>query len=52
MPTAELNLVQMLWRHAPVLAIGRPGESTPPVGAVRFYARQDVWKQTVQSIVP
>ena len=52
MPTSELNLVQMIWRHAPVLAIGRPGESTPPVGAVRFYARQDVWKQTVQAIVP
>jgi hypothetical protein len=52
MPTAELNLVQMTWRHAPVLAIGRPGESTPPPGAVRFYVRQDIWKQTVEAIVP
>lgn len=52
MPTSELNLVQMMWRHAPVLAIGRPGESVPPVGAVRFYARQDVWQQTVEAIVP
>jgi hypothetical protein len=52
MPTAELNLVQMIWRHAPVLAIGRPGESTPPPGAVRFYVRQDVWQKTVEAIVP
>jgi hypothetical protein len=52
MPTAELNLVQMIFRHAPVIAIGRPGESVPPVGAVRFYARHDVWKQTVEAIVP
>jgi hypothetical protein len=50
MPTAELNLVQMIWRHAPVLAIGRPGETTPPVGAVRFYVRQDIWKQTVEAV--
>ena len=26
----------VLWRHAPVLAIGRPGESVPPVAAVRL----------------
>ncbi len=52
MPTAELNLVQMIWRHAPVIAIGRPGEFAPPVGAVPFYARQDVWQKTVQAIVP
>jgi hypothetical protein len=52
MPTAELNLVQMIWRHAPVLAIGRPGESTPPTGAVRFYVRQDIWQATVEAIVP
>ena len=52
LPTAELNLVQMIWRHAPVLAIGRPNESTPPAGAVRFYVRQDIWKETVEAIVP
>jgi hypothetical protein len=52
LPTAETNLVQMIWRHAPVLAIGRPGESTPPPGAVRFYVRQDRWKETVEAIVP
>src|ERR1019366_6335043 len=52
MPTAELNLVQMIWRHAPVLAIGRPGESTPPSGAVRFYVRQDIWQKIVEAIVP
>ena len=52
MPTAELNLVQMIWRHAPVLAIGRPKESTPPAGAVRFYVQQEVWQKTVEAIVP
>ena len=52
LPTAELNLVQMIWRHAPVLAIGRPGESTPPAGAVRFYVRDDIWQKTVEAIVP
>lgn len=52
MPTAELDLVQMIWRHAPVLAIGRPGESTPPAGAVRFYVRDDIWQKTIEAIVP
>ncbi len=52
MPTSELNLVQMIWRHAPVIAIGRPGEFTPPNGAVRFYARQDIWQPKVRAIIP
>lgn len=52
LPTAELNLVQMISRHAPVLAIGKPGEFEPPFGAVRFYARQDIWQRTVEAIVP
>jgi hypothetical protein len=42
----------MLGRHAPVLAIGKPGEFAPPFGAVRFYVRQDIWQRTVQAIVP
>ena len=52
MPTSELNLVQMISRHAPVLAIGRPGESTPPFGAVRFYVHEDIWQKTVEAVVP
>ena len=47
----EPALVGMIWRHAPVLAIGRPGEPAPPLGAVRFYVRQDAWQQTVQTLI-
>jgi hypothetical protein len=52
LPTAELDLVQMISRHAPVLAIGRPGEFAPPFGAVRFYVRDDISQRTVQAMVP
>ena len=52
LPTAELNLAQMISRHAPVLAIGKPREFAPPFGAVRFYVRQDIWQRTIQAIVP
>jgi len=52
LPTPELNLAQMISRHAPVLAIGKPNEFAPPFGAVRFYVRQDIWQRTIQAIVP
>jgi hypothetical protein len=52
MPTAEMTLIQMIWRYAPVLAIGRPGDSIPPPGAVRFYVKDTIWKKTVEAIVP
>ena len=35
-----------------VLALGRPGELEPPVGAAQFYVPDDAWEQTIQDIVP
>ncbi len=52
LPTPELNLAQMISRHAPVLAIGKPNEFAPPFGAVRFYVRRDIWQRTIEAIVP
>jgi hypothetical protein len=48
----EMNLVLLLKRHGPVIAIGRSGETNPPTGALRFYVEQDVWQDTVQRIIP
>jgi hypothetical protein len=38
--TPEQKLAQQLSRVGPVIAIGRPGEALPPLGAARFYAPQ------------
>ncbi len=51
-PGAELNLVEMLARRAPVLAIGRPGEPAPPSGASRFYVGDAIWRETIEALVP
>ncbi|MCC6270351.1 MAG: hypothetical protein IT190_03665 [Microbacteriaceae bacterium] len=35
--------------HGPLVAIGRPGEPYPLLGATRTYVRDDQWKQVVES---
>ena len=50
--TYELRLVSFIAKHAPVLALGRPGESDRPLGAARFYVPHDVWEKKVAEIVP
>lgn len=49
--TPEMILVDRLAQATPVLAIGRPGESDPPPGALRFWVEQDLWQQKVSRIV-
>jgi hypothetical protein len=36
----------------PILALGRPGEIAPPLGAARFYVRDDLWQSTIEAVVP
>jgi hypothetical protein len=38
-------------RVGPVVAIGRPGERLPELGAARLYAADDQWRDRVSSLV-
>jgi hypothetical protein len=38
--------------YRPVLAIGRPGDAEPVLGATRFHVRADMWQKTVEELVP
>jgi len=44
----EQELAWMLARVGPVLAIGRPGERWPPLGATRIQVVGNDWQQTVR----
>jgi hypothetical protein len=48
--TPEQKLAQQLSRVGPVIAIGRPGEALPPLGAARFYVTDELWKQKVADV--
>jgi hypothetical protein len=48
----ETSLIRRLSRYAPVLAIGRPGEANPQLGAMRFYVTEERWQQVIQSLIP
>jgi hypothetical protein len=43
----ELAVVQELRKNWPVIAIGKPGERLPPMGAGRFYVPDIHWEETV-----
>ena len=45
--SAEQELAFILHRIGPVIAIGKPGEALPELGAARMYVEHDVWQQTV-----
>lgn len=49
--TPEQRLTSALRETGPVLAIGRPGERLPPLGAARFYVSDELWRQKVADIV-
>ena len=40
----EELLTGQLWTQGPVIAIGRPGEPVPPVGAAREYVSDEKWQ--------
>ncbi|MEV6644234.1 hypothetical protein [Amycolatopsis sp. NPDC051371] len=47
----EEVLVRRLWRHGPVLAVGRPGEKRAKLGAARLYYPEDAWQEPVRNLV-
>jgi hypothetical protein len=49
--TLEERVVKLLGKLGPVIAIGRPGEQLPTLGAARFYVSNERWNQKVAEIV-
>ena len=49
--TLEEAIVAGLSRYGPVIAIGRPGEELPPLGAAREYIGHDDWKVRVNDLM-
>ncbi len=48
---SEQVLTRQLRKIGPVIAIGRPGEKLPALGAARFYVSEDLWHQKVGDVV-
>jgi hypothetical protein len=46
-PTAEFDLADALNRIGPPVAIGRPGEILPQMGAARAYVPDSEWQETI-----
>jgi hypothetical protein len=46
----EERLVRAVTDIAPLVAIGRPGEKLPPLGAARLYVRED-WQRVVTDLI-
>ena len=49
-PTPEERLARRFAKFGPVIAIGRPGEDMPPLGAARFYVSHDRWQEKVADV--
>jgi hypothetical protein len=49
--TREEHLVRGLSRVGPAVAVGRPEESTTPLGATRLYISDDDWQPVVTSLL-
>jgi hypothetical protein len=49
--TPEQILARELRRCGPVIALGRPGERLPELGAARFYASNERWRDKVADVV-
>ena len=43
----QAEIYKQIGKFAPVLCIGRPGESLPPVGPVRIYVNNNIWQTVV-----
>ena len=46
----EQAMIRVARRCGPVLAIGRPGERLPALGAARFYVSDDLWQEKVADV--
>lgn len=51
-PTVETIIVNCVSNYGPVVAIGRPGEKLPPLGAARFWVDDEHWQQAVLQLLP
>lgn len=49
--TAEISLGKALKGVGPLVAIGKPGEMLPPLGAARMYVQHDEWQAVVERLV-
>ncbi len=49
--SAEQELTYVLRRVGPVIAIGRPGEPLPELGAARLYVDHEHWQRTVRHLL-
>lgn len=49
--TEEEQLAKVLSAIGPVVAVGRPGEALPELGAYRIYLREDEWKERVAELM-
>lgn len=47
----EEDLARILSQIGPVVAVGRPGEALPPLGASRFYVPDDDWQSFVAGLL-
>ncbi len=47
----EQMLCDLFGRCGPVVAIGRPGEKVPPLGAARFWISDDRWQRAVEELL-
>ncbi len=52
MNNVEQFLTRDLREIGPVIAIGRPDEKLPALGAARFYVAHDLWQQKVAEVLP
>ena len=50
-PSPEEELAAILERLGPVVAIGKPGEELPELGAARLYVAHDAWQAKVQALM-
>ncbi|MFO0917884.1 MAG: hypothetical protein U0872_06155 [Planctomycetaceae bacterium] len=51
LPNAEQLLTVELKKLGPVIAIGRPGEKLPALGAARFYVSHERWQEKVVDVL-
>ena len=49
--SVEQELARVMSRVGPVVAIGRPGDSLPELGAARLYTREDEWRTKVTELM-
>ncbi len=51
LPTPEEHLARILAHVGPLIAIGKPGEPLPELGAARLYVSHDQWQQQVRALM-